>query len=216
MRPSANPWIGRLQALVVFVVLQVGWFSCVLGAAWGLAWLGPSVVAVLVILHLVYSRSWRRDLALMAGLCVVGVIFETLLVRSGWVEYRGSVAEGWAPPWIVALWVHFGTMRHALLRVLYGRPALATVAGAVGGPVAYAGGAALGAAVLTPPEWRGLLVIGAAWATVMPVASALSWRGTSFASAALEARGKPAGPEHRSPGPKDLESSVPENPKENL
>ncbi|MEO1082892.1 MAG: DUF2878 domain-containing protein [Acidobacteriota bacterium] len=188
MATPSNPWIGRLQTVVVFVVLQVGWFSCVLGAAWGVAWLGPAVVLVLVVLHLLYSRSWRRDLALMAGLCLVGVAFETLLVRSGWIVYEGAVVAGWAPPWIVALWVHFGTMRHALLRMVYGRPAVGALAGAIGGPLAYAGGVALGAASFSPPEWRAPLALGVAWALVIPLASFFAWRGTALSSRALAAR----------------------------
>ncbi|MEO1369786.1 MAG: DUF2878 domain-containing protein [Acidobacteriota bacterium] len=181
-------WVGRLQTVVVFTVLQVGWFSCVLGAAWGVAWLGPAVVAVLVALHLLYSWSWRRDLALMAGLCAVGVVFETLLVRSGWIVYEGTVLTGWAPPWIVALWVHFGTMRHALLRMVYGRPAVGALVGAIGGPLAYAGGVALGAASFSPPEWRAPVALGVAWALVIPLASFLAWRSTSLSARTLAAQ----------------------------
>lgn len=168
--------LAKLQALVVVAVAQIGWFACVLGAAWGLPWLGPIVVAVLVVLHLLYSRSWRRDVALMAALAMYGVIFETLLVRSGWMGYEGMVVAGFAPPWIVALWIHFGTMRHALLRVLYRRPVIAALIGAIGGPVAYAGGAALDAAEMAPPPWRAMVAIGAAWAVVTPLASEWAWR----------------------------------------
>ncbi|MEM1206579.1 MAG: DUF2878 domain-containing protein [Acidobacteriota bacterium] len=169
----------RIQAVIVFVVAQVGWFSCVLGAARDLYWLGPVVVGLLVVLHLVYSRSRRRDLALMLGLAAAGTAMDSLQGAAGLLSFRGAPADWLAPAWIVALWLHFGTMRHSILKMLYGRPWTAALVGAVGGPMAYGAGVGLGAASFHPHQsWASLTALAVIWGAVLPLSSWLSWRGT--------------------------------------
>ena len=178
MSREGQRFIGGMQAVIVILILSIGWFSCVLGAAWGIAWLGPAVVSVLILLHLLYSRTWRRDLVFMLALGLVGAIVETLFLKSGLISYAGQGESSLAPVWVVVLWAHFGTMRHATLRLLFGRPMIAALSGAVVAPLVYSAGAALGAASFAPPSWRALTMIAVTWALVVPMASFFAWRGT--------------------------------------
>ncbi|MDT8319119.1 MAG: DUF2878 family protein [Xanthomonadales bacterium] len=41
-----------MKLFINFAAFQLGWFSCVLGAANGVAWIGPPVVLGVVVLHL--------------------------------------------------------------------------------------------------------------------------------------------------------------------
>ena len=47
--------------------INLGWFTCVLGAANGYNWLGPAFVAVLVMIHLNLIPARRRELATLAA-----------------------------------------------------------------------------------------------------------------------------------------------------
>ena len=67
-------------------------------------------------------------------------------MAAGWLEYpSGILLSNTAPHWIVAMWVLFASTLNVSLRWLRGRWALATLLGAVAGPLAYYGGAGLGA-----------------------------------------------------------------------
>lgn len=179
---STTRQIRRVEGIVSVVVVQVGWFACVLGAARGLSWLGPAVVLVFSALHCAYSFTWRRDLRLMLTLAIAGTILDSLLANLGLMAFYGR-PDPWpawlVPPWITALWLHFGTLRHALFRPLSKRSWIAALCGAVGAPVAYAGGVRLQAASFHPQLWPSLLALALAWAVLLPVASRLTWRGTA-------------------------------------
>jgi len=163
--------ISRGTRLAVNVVgVNAGWFACVLGAAHGLHWLGPVVVAGLLALHLALNRPWQAELPLAAAGGAFGFVFDSLLIGCGVYE-----AERWVLPapltaiWLVALWVNFALVLNVALGWLQGRWALAAALGFVGGPAAYYSGQRLGALRLAPPLWRSLVVLGIAWAVAIPV-----------------------------------------------
>ena len=65
------------------LMFQAGWFACVLGAAYGLPWLGSIAAIAIVGWHLARATNPRREFALVCTAAIVGLIFETLLVQSG-------------------------------------------------------------------------------------------------------------------------------------
>lgn len=117
----------------------------------------------------------------MSGAVLLGLVADSVLLATGWIAYpNGDWLPGLAPYWIVCLWVLFATTLNVSMRWLSGRYLLAAVFGAVGGPLSYLAGAALGAMTFfeTTPALTALALV---WAFVMP---ALMW----FA-ACLEERG---------------------------
>jgi hypothetical protein len=127
-------------------LFQIGWFACVLSAAHGMPWIGALTVAAVVARHVFEARHPRRELALIGTAAAIGAMFETLLAQSGWVRFTSGVLfAGVAPYWMVSLWALFATTLNVSLRSLRPHPVLASILGAVGGPLAYYGGARLGA-----------------------------------------------------------------------
>lgn len=177
--PGDGRWHGLGRGVANFVQLQVGWFACVLGAAAGLYWLGPAVVAVLVILCLRFSLDRRRDAELVLGLGLLGTVIDSTLSALGLLTFAGSFVAWLCPPWITALWFHFGTQRETLLRLAAERPGLVALVGAVGGPLAYRAGVELGAASFhaTNP-WQSWLALALVWGTILPLAGRWAWRST--------------------------------------
>jgi hypothetical protein len=151
-------------------VFQLGWFACVLGAARGLPLVGLATAAVAIGLHLWLAGGERsREGLLVAGAALLGGAWESLVAGLGFVVHpEGGGFVGFVPLWIVALWALFATTLTVSLRWLYGRPALAMVAGAVGGPMAWFSGARLGA-VTFPDPVVALAVESAGWALLLPL-----------------------------------------------
>ena len=166
----AHPGPARSALVANVLLFQAGWFACVLGAAQGTWWLGPAVAAVVAGWHLARAARPRPEAMLLGVAALAGALFETALVASGWVRFDVAAMpfDGLAPVWMVALWALFATTLNVSLRALHGRWRLAALLGAVGAPLAYAGGARLGAL-----EWvdagAALAAIGVGWAVLTPL-----------------------------------------------
>ena len=167
----------RARAVASFVALQLGWFACVLGAARGRSWLGPAVVLATLVLHvrLQPARDRGRETLVLALASVVGFLVDTLLLRTGVIVLADAAVS---PSWLVALWPNFAaaTAAGGSLATLARRPLLGALLGAVAAPLAYDAGARLGAIGLDPDRLRSLIIIGVAWAGVLPVFFALRQR----------------------------------------
>ncbi|MEO8297368.1 MAG: DUF2878 domain-containing protein [Burkholderiales bacterium] len=181
---------SRGHVVVNVIASQGAWFAAVLGAAHAREAWGMAVVALVIAGHLVASARPRREAALVAGAAAVGLGLEWLHLSTGWVAYTGHAA-GWPPTWLVGLWALFATTLNVSLRWLKGRLVLASLLGAVAGPLAFVSGARLGAATLTEPV-ASMALLTVMWAVALPVLMALSNRfdGVARASAqeALHAR----------------------------
>jgi Protein of unknown function (DUF2878) len=156
-----------MRALLSFAWLQIGWFACVLGPRWGVAWLGPVVVVGGLAVHVRAQAARGRELSLLAAVAVLGFAIDTALLRAGALAIAGATVS---PLWLLALWPNFAatTAPGGSLHGLSARPALAALLGAVGGPAAYAGGARMGAITLGAPTTWALAVIGVVWAVFVP------------------------------------------------
>lgn len=158
------------------VLFQIGWFACVLGAAHGLAWLGSLTALVIAGLHLAAARRPACELRLLLIVAALGFAWDSATAAGGLVTYgAGSLLPAMAPHWMVALWLVFATTLNVSLRWLRGRAGLAALLGAVGGPLAYYGGARLGALSL-PDPLTGLAVQALAWGLLMPLVMHLAGR----------------------------------------
>jgi hypothetical protein len=163
-----------LPALVGnFLLYQVAWFACVLGAAAGLPLIGTAVSGVVVGLRLASAARPAAELQLILLAGLIGGAWESLLVGMDWVHYRGGELPGLAPSWIVALWLAFATTFNVSLRWLQGRPGAAALLGLAGGPLAWWAGARLGALELVDAGLA-LSAIGLGWAVLMPLLLALA------------------------------------------
>lgn len=160
---------------------QLVWFSAVIGAGQGLAWVGVAAAAVFVVGEWWASSSRGALLRLCALALVCGVVIDGVLSASGWAMHAAAwPLAGIAPAWILALWCAFATTLLASLAILQRRLILAMVLGAIGGPLAYLG-AARGFAAITfnEPRWHAVLWLAAGWGVALPLLAgcARRWQG---------------------------------------
>ena len=158
-----------MSRLLNFVMFYVGWFACVAGAGRGQLWLGPAVVAVLLMGHLLLTRDRVRDTTLVLTIGLFGFAVDTLQASAGLYAFAGTSVLPWVcPPWMVALWMLFATTLNGSMAWLAGRHRLAAVLGAVCGPLSYVAGARLGAIELQPNVLVSLTGIALVWGLAMP------------------------------------------------
>ncbi len=152
-----------------FLLFQAGWFACVLLAARDRAGLAVLAVAAVVAVHLALSARPQRTALVLLAATVIGLVWDSVVMDTGAQGYTsGQFLPGVAPIWIIAMWTLFATLLGHSLRWLRGRPLLAAAFGLVGGPLAYAGGAQLGAVTLPEPLLAAVLE-SAGWAVLTPL-----------------------------------------------
>jgi hypothetical protein len=165
---------------IVFNVLgfQAVWWACVLGAGSGMGWMGPLAAAVFAAVHLRFTPTPARDRRLLAAAVLLGLVLDGLLGASGLLAYAQAVGPfALAPAWILALWAGFAlTLTHSM--AFFERRAIAAALfGLLGGPLAYAGAAAVAGAVTFPHgSAPALLAVAACWALALPLLYAIDRR----------------------------------------
>lgn len=165
-----------MSLILNFVAFQVGWFSAVLGAAYGLPWAGAGVIGVIILLHLLTVRRPTAELTLILLCGLIGAVLDSALVAAGWVGYpSGMLVSNAAPYWIVAMWMLFATTLNVSLKWLRERKSIAVVFGLIGGPLAYYTGYRLGGIEFNQPL-AAMVALGIGWALVMPLLLALAER----------------------------------------
>lgn len=155
--------------IINLAAFKLAWTATVLSAAAGVSVIGAIAVAIAAGIHLKSTDNPGAESRLLVVAAVMGLVWESLLVSAGLVQYTtGSWLPGMAPYWIVTMWVLFATTLNAGMRWLHRNTAIAAVAGALGGPMAFAAGAAAGA-VEFPSATASLVVIGIGWAILLPL-----------------------------------------------
>jgi Protein of unknown function (DUF2878) len=168
------------KIIINFVLFQIGWFACVIGAAKQLPWLGVVMVMPIVAWHLNQSKHAKPELFLLLVSIAVGSLFDQLLQDSSLVTYQ---SHGWTnmlvPVWILALWAAFTTTLNVSLRWMRNRWLIAISFGLIGGPLAYVAAEKLGAVTLdiAPLSY---VALGVGWGILTPVLLMLSEKFDGF------------------------------------
>ena len=168
-RQGADMWL-----LLNLVIFDIAWFSSVVGGAREMPWLGPLAVLAALMIHFRAARNLTEEVLLILSCAITGAVFDSFLVASGWVTYKaGLFSDHLAPYWIITMWMLFATTLNVSMRWLRGKPWLAALFGAVGGPISYLTGEGLVGIVLSnQPAAVAALAIG--WAIMMPMLMWLS------------------------------------------
>jgi len=189
-----------VKSLANFALFQTFWFAAVGGAARGQLWVGPVAVAVFVSAHLaMVPRGERRpEAGYLVGVTLVGGLVDTALhafAVTGFPTSPPGASFTWPqglgpipPPWILSCWLAFACLPRFSLGWLAGRPTLAALLGAVGGPLSYLAGVRLGATEVPGSTLTTVLVLAVEYAVLTPLMLALvprSRAGSSSTTAAL-------------------------------
>ena len=159
-----------MKKIINFIGFQAAWFAAVLGAAGGTLWIGPVVLLLWLAIHVYLSGRPKLEIQIAGAGFLLGLLIDSILIGFSVYTPRGLI-QGWpvTPPWMLALWVNFGTLLNGSLAWLRGRYLLGAFLGAWGGPAAYYSGHRLGALTFHAPLIPNLFFLGAAWAIAVPL-----------------------------------------------
>lgn len=176
MRPRGTRFVCihhglRFVRAVWFTLIQsqVAWFAAVLLAARSAPVAGALAALALTAIQIGRSGDPRSELRLVFAAAVLGALGDSVLACAQLLNFTsGTLVPGGTVGWMVALWMNFATVLSQSLRALHTRPLLAGALGAIGGPLAYAAGARLGALTLGPAPWA-LAAISLEWLIALPI-----------------------------------------------
>lgn len=180
--------------LINFALFQLLWFSCVLGTAYGVPWLGLISLSAFVIVHTLISPNRYADILLGAICLSCGLILDTAWSYFGWLTFVSYEWAPMAPLWLLSLWFGFGLTLNHSMAWMQGRYALALVAGAVFGPLSYFAGVRLGAMQWLEAD-KALAALLISWGLFMPFIMHVATRINRAFPATLSAIGE-AGSKH--------------------
>lgn len=172
--------------LLNYALYQVGWFACVLGAAWQRPVTGFAIAVLLTGAHLWLAAERGIEARLLALALALGVAVESFQVWSGTYRFTSGTVVAWtSPPWLLWMWAQFATTFRYSLRQVMLRPLRAALFGVVGGPLAFLAGQGLGAVTLAHPLLPALARLACAWGLALCLCA---WAARRLALAAPHAR----------------------------
>jgi hypothetical protein len=149
---------------------QIGWFACVLGAAYLAPWLGVFNALFILMLHCKRSKHKQAENNLLLLAALFGLVFDSLLLQLGWVSFEPVAywPDALSPPWMIALWALFASTLNISLNWLKKYTLVACLLGAVSGPLCYWAGERLGALHLVNFNMA-MVYLAVGWAIAVPL-----------------------------------------------
>ncbi|MEX5508369.1 DUF2878 domain-containing protein [Pseudomonas paralactis] len=159
-----------LKTLTNAALFQCGWFACVIGG--DSLWLLVGLAALGV--HLLWISSPADDGLLVLNVTLAGTLLDTLLRSLG--VFHFNEPGPLIPFWLIVLWALLATtLRHCL--AWSARPWwLASLLGAVGGPLSYYAGSQLAGVGFGYGTTRTLIGLALLWAMLFPLLHGLARR----------------------------------------
>ena len=150
---------------------QLVWLASIMGAIHGSQFAGPLAAALFACVVLAFGRHRRADLRLIPLVLAIGLLADSAWIALGWLDYSAPWPSAqMAPGWILAIWLAFSLTLNHSLAFLKRRYALASLLGAIGGPLAYWLAAdGFGAVRFDAPDRTVLIGLGIAWALIIPM-----------------------------------------------
>ena len=151
-------------ALLQALLFQAGWLGCVAGGNRGALAVALLVLPLHAWLFPMHGRAWATALAL-AG---TGLALDLGWQAAGVMQFAHTPPGG-LPPWLAGLWLLLALSLFHSLAWLQQRLWIASVLGALAGPLSYVAGLRLGAAQSPLPAWQFACLLAPAWAMLLPV-----------------------------------------------
>jgi len=154
-----------------FVLFQLGWFACVIGAA-NHQVLWPTIGTLIYIgLHIWCSSRRVSELKLIFKAILFGVSADTLIANFGFLSFEDAWPSVYLSPfWMWTLWALVASTINSSLVWLRGKPVLGAILGAIAGPMSYEAGIRMGAGDWGPSgQIGGLILLSLAWGIAIPL-----------------------------------------------
>ena len=152
------------MSILKIIILQASWFICVLiGPLAPLSILSYCLAIYFMDLKLLVKNYPHRHILFSLFVILWGVIQDNLLQYNSLIDIKNG------PFWIIGMWIIFIPYYHDIFSYLKEKHwGLLFALGIIGGPLAYRGGASLGAMEFLEPNLA-YLIIALSWGIFFPL-----------------------------------------------
>jgi hypothetical protein len=152
--------------IILSIWMQLGWFGCVYfgKAGWGAASFIISVVTW-ALMRFIYRCDPQLIFRLLIFL-IIGLTFDSLGVHYNLIQIKTSPDIGNLSFWLISLWLHFVAVLPLLQKTLRNKYFLASLLGAIFGPLSYSAGARFD--ILAMNGNLALIIYAVFWAIFTP------------------------------------------------
>ncbi|BDX22256.1 membrane protein [Polynucleobacter sp. TUM22923] len=154
-----------------FVIFQLGWFACIIGAAkQEVLWPALGTLAYIA-WHIWRSPQPILELRLIIKAVLFGVSADSLIAYFGFLRFEDAwPSANLSPLWMWALWALVASTINSSLSWLRGRPILGAILGGIAGPMSYEAGIRMGAGAWgIHGQIGGLVLLSLVWAVAIPL-----------------------------------------------
>ena len=148
-----------MKKMINFILFQLLWVACVLGADNQTIWPALSIILIMLVIFLLPSIRAKNDFIFIITCLVLGFILDSSLAYFNFIDY--SFNYGFtriAPLWILFLWVGFAlTLNHSMAWI-FNNAKLGYLLMALGPPLSYISAGKLGAVSINNMLLTSLLV----------------------------------------------------------
>lgn len=138
-----------LHKSINFILFQVIWFACIIGAAYNQMALAIIFFIVFVLWQTQAKIKQKSDIHLLLLLLPIGFFGDSFLAFFDYIDYNHSYPTPvLAPYWIVMLWTVFALSLNHSLSWLFYHPRWALLFSVIGGPLSYLAAEKLGAIII--------------------------------------------------------------------
>ena len=149
--------------VINFVWFQSIWFLAIL-FQYEYFWL----ISLLVIGYFIFVPNRQVEILTVLPVAMVGCMADIVLAVTGVFNFTSEISTLPIPFWLVSLWIGFAaTLRHSL-GYLQNRLIIASILGAISGPLSYFAGYRFGAVDFPIGVTETLVILSFVWALIMP------------------------------------------------
>jgi len=162
----------KLTLMIInFLVFHLCWLANAFGAAHQQPWLGPAFVFVALIFHFGLIRHTMIEARTIFCVTIIGYFVDSALLLTGVYQFPETqkIAGTLPPAGLLSQWLIFGSLLRLSLDWLYERWFLSLLLGAIGGPLSYLAARSFDAIRFNYSVFLTLIIIGTAWAVMLPI-----------------------------------------------
>ena len=156
------------------VTFYIYWWLSLWGASIGNFYIGPIVTISYFVLHFIIVKEKNKEFKYLLFCICIGIIFESILLYSGFLSYKSMIDFFAVPIWVIILWAGYSLTVFHSFKYLKGRYLLSLVLGAFFAPLMHISGGKIGAIILNYDNFTSYFILMVMWSVFLPLMNYIS------------------------------------------
>ena len=164
------------KIFIVFnaVAFYIYWWLSLFGTSKDNFYIGPLVAVFYFIFHFIIVTEKMKDFKCMLFCICIGIIFESILLYSGFLKYKGFLNHLIVPFWVITLWAGYALTAFHSFKYMKGRYFVSLIIGGFIGPFIHISGNQVGAIIFNYDILTSYFVLMAMWSVFFPLMNYIS------------------------------------------